>query len=106
MDATKQQTNAVICIFLSLHNSDMDFAKNKAIQSHIGIHIGRIDGLSTTIPRIGFVIYSFIEKGISMFWKSQIQYPSKLKNSTGISKRLAVFFIAGHHFPLRYNHLL
>lgn len=57
----------------------MDFAKNKVMQNYIGIHIGRaIDGLSTTIPRIGFVIYSFIEKGISMFWKSQTQYPSKL----------------------------
>ena len=42
--------------------------KNSVIQNHIGIHIGRaIEGLRMTIPNIGLVIYSFMEKGMLVF---------------------------------------
>lgn len=66
--ATKHPASIIICCRLVLQANDNDFAKNKATQNHIGMHIGRAtNGSSITIPNIGFVIYSLTENGISEF---------------------------------------
>ena len=99
-DITKLHINVDIYIFVLLQGNNIIFTKNKAIQNHIGIHIGRaIDGFSNMIPNIGFVMYSSTEKEMSVLLITQTQYPNKLKKSTGINKRFAVFFIDDNHSP-------
>ena len=68
MTAVKQPISMIKCCFLFLQINENAFAKNSVIQNHIGIHIGRaIEGLRMTIPNIGLVIYSFMEKGMLVF---------------------------------------